>query len=255
MKPYLHAKSSAKKFGGKPDEYQDIHDFLDSSKSAHASVKHRAVLHSAFGIFLAEKVFGHTRVNSDGHEYSVRDVAEQHVLEDLGTIPSLDDWLRHMSLADWMGGPRREKRTVRLETTELKALNENWLETGKKTVQKAMRAFMAEHQDVASLQWNQSAPSFNDGEPCYFSVGEPKVRLVDGDDEAGEEGDGYLCSWGLRCKAQKHEGDAGPLVADLELLGSLMSVATEAMKSLFGDGSKVTVGRNGEAEVEDYYEG
>lgn len=98
MKPYLHAKSSARKYGGQPEDYQAIHDWFDSTKQAHASVKHRAVLHSAFGIYLAEQVFGHTIVNSDNREVSVRDLAEQHVLEDLGTIPSLDDWLRHMTL-------------------------------------------------------------------------------------------------------------------------------------------------------------
>ena len=114
MKPYLHAKSSAKRYGGEPSDYLPIHDFLDSSKSAHASVKHRAVLHSAFGIYLAERVFGHNIINSKGREVSVRDIAEQHVLEDLGTIPSLDDWLKGMPIESWMGGPKRDKRTVKL---------------------------------------------------------------------------------------------------------------------------------------------
>lgn len=115
MKPWLHAKSSARKHGGKPEDYLPIHDLLDSTKSAHASIKHRAVLHNAFGIYLVEKVFGTVLTNSDGREYSVRDVAEQHVLEDLGTIPSLDDWLRCMTLEQWMGGPTKRERIVKLE--------------------------------------------------------------------------------------------------------------------------------------------
>lgn len=112
MKPYLHAKSSAKKHGGVPTDYIPIHDFMDSTKSAHASVKHRAVLHNAFGIFIAEKVFGHNILNSDGKLVSVRDIAEQHVIEDLGYIPSLDDWLKAMELQDWMGGPSKEKKPI-----------------------------------------------------------------------------------------------------------------------------------------------
>jgi len=115
MKPFLHAKSSARKFGGKASDYLSIHDFMDSSKSSHASVKHRAILHSAFGIFIAEKVFGHNIVNSDGKDVSVRDVAEQHVLEDLGTIPSLDDWLNAMELQAWMGGPSKKKTIIKTE--------------------------------------------------------------------------------------------------------------------------------------------
>jgi hypothetical protein len=115
LKPYLHAKSSAKKWGGVPEDYLPLHDFMDSTKAAHASVKHRAVLHSAFGIYLAERVFGHNITNSQGRQVSVRDVAEQHVLEDLGTIPSLDDWLKCMTIEAWMGGPSRKVRTVQLE--------------------------------------------------------------------------------------------------------------------------------------------
>lgn len=112
MKPHLHAISSAKRWGGKPEDYLEIHDWFDSTKAAHASVKHRAVLHSAFGIYIAEQVFGHLIKNSDGRDVSVRDVGEQHVLEDLGTIPSLDDWLKCMELQPWMGGPSKKTRTV-----------------------------------------------------------------------------------------------------------------------------------------------
>ena len=32
MKPWIHAKNSVRKHGGKPEDYQDIHDFIDSTK-------------------------------------------------------------------------------------------------------------------------------------------------------------------------------------------------------------------------------
>lgn len=104
MKPIIHAKSSARKYGGNPDDYVDIHQFMDSSKAALADVRHRALLHSAFGCFVVEKVFGLTRINSDGKEYSVRDVAEDHCIEDLGFIPSVEQWLGNMTIQAWMGG-------------------------------------------------------------------------------------------------------------------------------------------------------
>jgi hypothetical protein len=112
MKPYLHAKSSAKKFGGKPEDYLAIHDWFDSAKAALADVRHRAILHSAFGIYLAEQVFGHNLTNSDGKEVSVRDVGEQHVLEDLGRIPSVQDWLQGLEIQGWMGPDRARKSKV-----------------------------------------------------------------------------------------------------------------------------------------------
>ena len=109
MKPLVHARSSARKFGGKPEDYLFIHEKMDSSKAAHATVAHRCVFHSAFGIFLIEELLGRTMTNSDVRDVFVRDVAEQHVLEDLGFIPSLSDWLNEMPDKPWMAGVRTLK--------------------------------------------------------------------------------------------------------------------------------------------------
>jgi hypothetical protein len=107
MKPYNHAKSSARKHGGKPEDYQAIHDFFDSSKASLPDMRHRAILHSSFGIFLLERVFGTTITNSDGRKVCVRDLGEDHVIEDLGFIPTVERWLRHTPLEEWMLGSRR----------------------------------------------------------------------------------------------------------------------------------------------------
>lgn len=107
-KPYIHAKSSARRFGGAPEDYMDIHELMDESKSAMADVRHRAVFHSAYGIYIVQKIFGQTRVNSEGKTYSVRDIAEQHIMEDLGFIPTLEKWMSGAPIEPWMMG-RREK--------------------------------------------------------------------------------------------------------------------------------------------------
>ena len=106
-KPWVHAKSSAERWGGTPDDYIRIHERIDSTKMAHAEVTHRCVFHSAFGVYLIEEIFGRTLTNSAGREVHVRDVAEQHVLEDLGFIPSLSDWLGEMPCRPWMAGQRK----------------------------------------------------------------------------------------------------------------------------------------------------
>lgn len=111
MKPYLHGRIHAKKYGGVPDDYADIDDFIDSSKVAVPDVRHRAILHSAFGCMLVEKMFGRTRINSDGKEYSTRDVAEDHVLQDLGFIPTMEQYLNNMTVQPWMSGT--EKKNAR----------------------------------------------------------------------------------------------------------------------------------------------
>lgn len=115
MKPYIHAKNSAHKYGGKPEDYQAIHDFIDSSKSSVPDMRHRSMLHSSWGIFIVEKVFGTTLKNSDGRVLSVRDIAEDHVIEDLGHIPTMQDYLENMELKPWMGGQRRKKTFIPID--------------------------------------------------------------------------------------------------------------------------------------------
>ncbi len=110
MKPYLHGQVSVKKFGGKPEDYQEIHDFIDSSKAHFPDMRHRALLHSSFGIYITEKVFGINIKNSDGKLVSVRDIAEQHVIDDMGTIPTVQDYLQGLPFYDWLGGKKKEKK-------------------------------------------------------------------------------------------------------------------------------------------------
>lgn len=112
MKPYLHGKVSARKWGGKPGDYQHIHDFLDETKAHHADMRHRAMLHNSWGVYLCERLFGVNLTNSDGRLVSVRDVAEQHVLDDMGRIPSVTEYLSGMPMYSWLGGPARASRTV-----------------------------------------------------------------------------------------------------------------------------------------------
>jgi len=102
-KPYDHAVNSAKIFGGEPKDYLAIHQKMDSTKSVLADHRHRCIFHSAFGVFIIEDIFGTVITNSELKQVSVRDIAEQHILEDLGTIPSLQDWLQNMTIQNWMG--------------------------------------------------------------------------------------------------------------------------------------------------------
>ena len=70
-------------------------------------MRHRAILHNAFGCYLVQSVFGIAARNSEGKLYSPRDCAEDHIIEDLGFLPSLEHWIRNMTLQPWMGGATR----------------------------------------------------------------------------------------------------------------------------------------------------
>jgi hypothetical protein len=123
---YYHARASSKRWGGTPEDYQPIHDFIDSSKSTFGDVRHRAMLHNTWGVFLCEKVFGTTlkvkKINPNAPtifkmvDVPVRLIAEQHILEDLGRIPSVGDWLECMDLQRWMGGQQRVTKETTFDT-------------------------------------------------------------------------------------------------------------------------------------------
>lgn len=115
-KPFIHSQSSAKRYGGKPEDYIEIHNLMDSSKAAIADQRHRSLLHNAWfiGEILERIKFSNscpptgdnrfpTIINSDGKHVSVRDVGEDHVTEDFhGFIPSVQDYLMEMNIQDWM---------------------------------------------------------------------------------------------------------------------------------------------------------
>lgn len=138
--PYHHACSSAKKWGGIPEDYQAIHDWFDESKMMWADFRHRALRHHAEGIFMAERIFGHAiRISGPkslrwfeklanffganiktGRMIPVRWIGEQHVKEDCGFIPSMQDWFHHIKPQRWMGEP-----PVKLERLLDKIENDN----------------------------------------------------------------------------------------------------------------------------------
>jgi hypothetical protein len=99
----FHAQSSARRFGGKPEDYQAIHDWFDQTKETFADFRHRALRHHSQGIFEAERVFGLTITNSDGKVVPVRYIGEQHIAEDCGgRIPTVADWFRNIKPEPWM---------------------------------------------------------------------------------------------------------------------------------------------------------
>lgn len=150
MKPYIHATHSVRKFGGKIQDYIEIHNFFDISKFAFPDMRHRAILHNSLGCLIVEKIFGYpyekmeeysqkfnwseeecqavielielartnssTSIrNSDGKMVQVRDIAEQHILEDLGHIPTVQDWLKDLPIYDWANGSKNKVREIILE--------------------------------------------------------------------------------------------------------------------------------------------
>ena len=124
--PYIHAEASAKRFGGVPSDYEDIHILLDSTKETFSNNAHRILTHNSwFVVKILPLIFGQYRINSDGKKYSVKDVGEYHVLEDfrMRFIPTPQDWIENLNVKEWMmngkGVPNRLKNKKEEKTEKL----------------------------------------------------------------------------------------------------------------------------------------
>ena len=112
MNSWNHAVSAARKWGGEPEHYVEIEEFIDSSKAILGDVRHRSMYHHTVGVWLCQRIFGRTLTIPKGNgdvEVPVRLIAERHVIEDLGWLPSPADYIKGMPIEPWMSGSRRKE--------------------------------------------------------------------------------------------------------------------------------------------------
>ena len=114
MKSFNHCKSSVKYFGGEEDDYLEIHQWFDESKNYFGDIRHRALRHHTQGIAECENKFGVYIYNSDGKKVITRSIAEQHIREDIGFLPSLEDWFECIKPADWMASTKTNTKKMNL---------------------------------------------------------------------------------------------------------------------------------------------
>jgi hypothetical protein len=114
-KPMVHARSSARRFGGAPHTYLALHDLMDASKRVVADNRHRALSHHIAFTFVVEAILGHGLDNGAGRDVSTRDLAEQHVLEDFAGryIPTVADYLADLPQQPWMASGLAEDHVTR----------------------------------------------------------------------------------------------------------------------------------------------
>jgi hypothetical protein len=94
MNIWDHSSISVRKFGGKEEDYYEIHKFIDSSKLFLYNPRHRLLLHNLYGIEISILKFGDFIKNSEEKIILVRDIVAEHCKEDLsGKVPSLNEWL------------------------------------------------------------------------------------------------------------------------------------------------------------------
>lgn len=103
--PLIHSRSSVKRWGGKVEDYIEIHKFLDSPKSCMNNNTSRMLTHNTWFIYeVIPKVFGYNITNSENKSVETVDIAMYHISEDFRHrfIPTPQDYLKHIVLQPWM---------------------------------------------------------------------------------------------------------------------------------------------------------
>jgi hypothetical protein len=122
--PLIHSKSSVKRWGGKVEDYIEMHKFLDSPKACMNNNTSRMLTHNTWFIYeVMPRVFGYNIVNSDGRTVDVVDISMLHVLEDfkMRFIPTPQDYLKHMEIQPWMQNGVKD-----IDNQESKKIAEEW---------------------------------------------------------------------------------------------------------------------------------
>lgn len=77
---------------------------------------------------------------------------------------------------------------------KVKEFNEYMQANGRNGLLEIVKAHLEENPAVSAVRWDQYAPYFNDGEPCVFSVYEPRYRFSP-ETEADDDDDKFFYPW------------------------------------------------------------
>lgn len=103
--PLIHSKSSVKRWGGKVEDYIEIHELIDSPKATMNNNTSRTLTHNTwFAYTIIPRIFGYNITNSDGKSVDVVDIAMLHIAEDfrMKFVPTPQDYLKNMKVQPWM---------------------------------------------------------------------------------------------------------------------------------------------------------
>jgi len=120
-------------------------------------------------------------------------------------------------------------------------------EAGEDAVKEVFKEFFDKYPRAESITWVQYTPYFNDGDACYFSVGEMRLSLSepeDGEEDEGEEDDDeWYDDWDSYGLAHSEDPELKAIGEDFGTLED--TVPEDVMEKVFGDHVRITATREG----------
>lgn len=96
---------------------------------------------------------------------------------------------------------------------------------GEAAMKEAFKEVFDAHPSVESIYWTQYTPYFNDGDPCYFRMGEYEVEYFDDEEDEAIKND-----------------DQNKVIDDIN---AIFDAGDDIFESVFGDHKRITVTREG----------
>jgi len=101
----IHSESSIKRWGGKLEDYLHLHEKMDCHKAYVSDNRARVLTHTMFWVKeVMIPIYGSYITLEGGKKVSVKDICEQHILEDfkMKFIPTPQDFIQEMEFKKWM---------------------------------------------------------------------------------------------------------------------------------------------------------
>ena len=101
----------ARDFGGVPEDYLDLNNLMDSTKSHYPIWMHRAITHNSWFVTIAERIYGPTILNTDNKKIPTRILVIEHIRQDCNNkVPTIKEWIDGFTtnkILPWMNTPKQ----------------------------------------------------------------------------------------------------------------------------------------------------
>lgn len=137
---------------------------------------------------------------------------------------------------------------------EQEEAHEKYVKAAAPLVTSAIQEQFNQLPELFAIQWRQYTPSYNDGEPCVFSVSYPEfciiedVEVMQKELSNTQEFEDYETEFDFK-SYYRHEKFSDNLE---KFRSHFDDIDTAILEHLFGDSSKVTVYRNGKTTLTEY---
>ena len=107
-----------------------------------------------------------------------------------------------------------------------------------------------ESPNLLSVRWVQYTPTWNDGDPCEFTVEDVSYKFSDSDD--------FLYIWELSYDIRNREPDTLSVTTEAQVdklrsFSEFISDSEHLLEVIFGNNQQITINRDLSVEVEDSY--